>query len=57
MKCAIELAAIIMTSHSNDRVKLLCPFTANGTPAGYWDARYLIKDPKAYELLARWLAA
>ncbi len=57
MKCAIELAAVIMSGSANDRVKLLSPFCSAGTPGGYWPAAYLIKDPKAYELLARWLAS
>lgn len=56
MRCAIEQCDIIMASKENERVRMYAPFVSAGSPSGAWDARYLIKSPEAYSLLASWMS-
>lgn len=64
MSAYIDMAEILLSVQSDGkqhplgrRVNLLCPFVSNGSPGDppAWSPGFLIRDPKAYELLGQWI--
>lgn len=56
MRAVLDFGTLLLNHPLGQRVEMLCPFVANGTPGGQWDPNYLMRDPACYDLLRDWLA-
>jgi hypothetical protein len=58
MRAYIDMAEILLHNRGlGSRVNFLCPFVSSGDPGNppAWSPGFLIRDPRAYEVLGQWM--